>query len=97
MRERGVDYDHLERANGVGGIWDIDAPGTPMYESAHFISSRTASAFSGYPMPETYPDYPGTGRSSPTCAASPTPTGSPTRSPSGPTSPRSTRPVTGGG
>ena len=29
-----------------------------MYESAHFISSRTQSAFDGFPMPEDYPDYP---------------------------------------
>jgi cation diffusion facilitator CzcD-associated flavoprotein CzcO len=42
----------------VGGIWDIDAPGTPMYESAHFISSKTLSAFRDLPMPESYPDYP---------------------------------------
>lgn len=59
LRERGVAYDHVERNRGVGGIWDIDAPGTPMYESAHFISSRTVSGFSGYPMPDGFPDYPG--------------------------------------
>ena len=29
-----------------------------MYESAHFISSRTMSAFDSYPMPKNYPDYP---------------------------------------
>ena len=39
-------------------LWNIDNPGTPMYESAHFISSRTMSAFDSYPMPENYPDYP---------------------------------------
>ena len=48
----------LERNADVGGIWDIDAPGSPMYESAHFISSRTLSGFPGFPMPEHYPDYP---------------------------------------
>ena len=42
----------------MGGIWDIDAPGAPMYESAHFISSKTLSAFRDLPMPESYPDYP---------------------------------------
>ena len=36
----------------------MDAPGSPMYSSAHFISSKTLSAFVGYPMPEDYPDYP---------------------------------------
>ncbi len=58
LRERGIDYTQLERHTRVGGLWDIDNPGTPMYESAHFISSRTVSGFSGFPMPESYPDYP---------------------------------------
>ncbi len=48
----------LERNADVGGIWDIDAPDSPMYESAHFISSRTKSGFPGFPMPDNYPDYP---------------------------------------
>lgn len=58
LRERNIEYDHLERHSGVGGLWDIDADGSPMYESAHFISSRTVSGFSGFPMPEHFPDYP---------------------------------------
>jgi cation diffusion facilitator CzcD-associated flavoprotein CzcO len=29
-----------------------------MYESAHFISSRTLSGFRDFPMPDRYPDYP---------------------------------------
>ena len=58
LRARGIDYTHVDSLSGPGGIWDIDAPGTPMYESAHFISSRTASGFAGFPMPDDYPDYP---------------------------------------
>lgn len=58
LTERGIEYLHFERHSGVGGLWDIDNPGTPMYESAHFISSRTVSGFSGFPMPESFPDYP---------------------------------------
>ena len=58
LSARGLDYTHYERNSGVGGVWDIDAPGTPMYESAHFISSRTVSGFSGFEMPDDYPDYP---------------------------------------
>lgn len=48
----------FERHTDVGGIWDIDSPGSPMYESAHFISSRTLSGFPDFPMPEHFPDYP---------------------------------------
>jgi hypothetical protein len=58
LAERGIPYTQLERHSAVGGIWDIDNPGTPMYESAHFISSKTLSGFGGYPMPDTYADYP---------------------------------------
>jgi hypothetical protein len=58
LAELGLPFDLVERQQDVGGIWDIDAPGTPMYESAHFISSKTLSAFRDLPMPESYPDYP---------------------------------------
>jgi hypothetical protein len=57
-RVLGVPYDQLEAYSDVGGIWDIDQPGTPMYESAHFISSKSMSGFDGFPMPASYPDYP---------------------------------------
>jgi cation diffusion facilitator CzcD-associated flavoprotein CzcO len=58
LRARGLDYDQVERHTDVGGIWDIDAPGSPMYEAAHFISSKTMSGFSGFPMNDGFPDYP---------------------------------------
>jgi hypothetical protein len=58
MRARGLDYDQVERHTGVGGIWDIDAPGSPIYEAAHFISSKTLSGFGGFAMDERFPDYP---------------------------------------
>lgn len=58
LKLAGVAYDQFERHSGVGGIWDLENPGTSMYESAHFISSRFTSAFFGAPMPEDYPDYP---------------------------------------
>src|SRR5690606_10077380 len=41
------------------GIWDFARPDTPMYRSAHFISSKTLSGLGGFPMPDDYPDYPG--------------------------------------
>lgn len=58
LKAAGVPYDQVERHSRVGGLWDIENPGSPMYESAHLISSRTMSAFAGFPMPATYPDYP---------------------------------------
>jgi cation diffusion facilitator CzcD-associated flavoprotein CzcO len=47
-----------EKHKNVGGIWDLTNQGSPMYRSAHFISSKTMSGHTGFPMPEHYPDYP---------------------------------------
>jgi len=54
----GLPYRILDAGRRPGGIWDIDREGTPMYESAHFISSKTLSGFPDFPMPSSYPDYP---------------------------------------
>ncbi len=58
LRLRGIPYLQFERHTDVGGLWDIDNPGTPMYRSAHFISSRDVSGFFDAPMPKHYADYP---------------------------------------
>lgn len=58
LLKEGVPFDCFERHKDIGGIWDPDNPGSPMYESAHFISSKWTSYFFGYPMPVNYPDYP---------------------------------------
>ena len=58
LRAHGIAFEILERQQDVGGIWDITAPGSPVYESAHFISSKTLSGFRDFPMPDDYPDYP---------------------------------------
>lgn len=52
----GMNFEVLERHSAIGGIWDIDNPGSPMYESAHFISSKTLSGSSGYPFGDDLPD-----------------------------------------
>jgi cation diffusion facilitator CzcD-associated flavoprotein CzcO len=58
LRAERVEVTVFERRSDVGGIWDIDAPGSPMYDSAHFISSKYTSGFLGFPMPDHFPDYP---------------------------------------
>jgi hypothetical protein len=47
-----------EKHSDVGGLWDLANPGTPLYESAHFISSKWTSGFTGFPMRESLADYP---------------------------------------
>lgn len=54
----GVAFDVHERHTDVGGIWDQSNPGSPVYDSAHFISSKTQSHYHDFPMPDEYPDYP---------------------------------------
>jgi len=58
LLKEGVPFDWFERNPSFGGIWDIEHVGSPMYESAHFISSKYTSGFYGAPMPHTFPDYP---------------------------------------
>lgn len=58
LAQRGIEYVQVERHSDVGGLWDVENPGTPMYDSAHFISSKTMSGFDGFPMPDDFPDYP---------------------------------------
>jgi cation diffusion facilitator CzcD-associated flavoprotein CzcO len=58
LKELRVPFKGFERNPDVGGIWNIGFAGSPMYESAHFISSKTLSGFRDFPMPDSYPDYP---------------------------------------
>ena len=54
----GIDFRVYEKHADVGGIWDPKNSGSPIYSTAHFISSKTQSAFVDFPMPLNYPDYP---------------------------------------
>jgi hypothetical protein len=58
LRAAGLPFDVFERHSDVGGIWDPASEGSPIYRTAHFISSKYTSGFYGHPMPEEYPDYP---------------------------------------
>lgn len=55
---QGVEVDIIERHNGIGGIWDLDNPGTPMYKSCNLITSRIGGGFIDFPMSEDLPMYP---------------------------------------
>ena len=58
LQRFGLPWTGYELAADVGGLWDIDAPRSTVYESAHLISSRTTTQFAEHPMPEGTPDYP---------------------------------------
>lgn len=58
LKARGIPFRILDAGRAPGGIWDMARTDTPMYASAHFISSKTLSGFRDFPMPAAYPDYP---------------------------------------
>ncbi|MGV9970157.1 flavin-containing monooxygenase [Nocardia beijingensis] len=55
----GIDFEVLEAADGIGGLWDARRPDSPVSRNTHVIASKGVQAFSGFPMPKDYPDYPG--------------------------------------
>lgn len=60
LKVAGLEFDLLERQGGVGGIWNREHAGSPVYDSAHFISSRDApmSTFRGHPFAGDVATYP---------------------------------------
>jgi len=58
LLEQGVEFQGFELAADVGGLWDIDAPLSTMYESAHLISSKTMTEFTDFPMGADVAEYP---------------------------------------
>src|SRR5438445_7199246 len=60
LHQRGVPFQCYERSDRVGGLWAFDERDkTACYRSLQTNTSRTRTAFSDFPMPLDYPDYPG--------------------------------------
>lgn len=53
-----IPFDVIESACDVGGLWRYDKTGSPMYKNTHLISPKQIQAFSDFPMPGHYPDFP---------------------------------------
>ena len=58
MAEAGINFQGFELNSDVGGLWDIDAPRSTMYETAHLISSKRMTEFTDFPMREEVAEYP---------------------------------------
>ncbi|GLZ33467.1 flavin-binding monooxygenase [Lentzea sp. NBRC 105346] len=60
LRERNSTFTVLEQTSGVGGLWRSAAERVPSpgYAALHLNTSAKVSAFSYFPMPESYPRYP---------------------------------------
>ncbi|MBO0842735.1 MAG: NAD(P)/FAD-dependent oxidoreductase, partial [Nocardioides sp.] len=58
LQRFGLPWQGYEQAHGVGGLWDITAPRSTVYESAHLISSKGTTQFTEFPMAAEVADYP---------------------------------------
>ncbi len=60
LKDHGVPFDCFEKGSGVGGNWRYrnDNGMSAAYASLHINTSKTRMAYSDFPMPEDYPDYP---------------------------------------
>ncbi|HVX35495.1 MAG TPA: NAD(P)-binding domain-containing protein [Hyphomicrobium sp.] len=53
LKRRGIPFDIVDVGSGVGGNWLHG-----VYRSAHIVSSKKATEYADYPMPEDFPDFP---------------------------------------
>jgi cation diffusion facilitator CzcD-associated flavoprotein CzcO len=60
LKQHGIDFDCYEKGSGIGGNWRYmnDNGMSAAYRSLHINTSKKVMAYSDYPMPESYPDYP---------------------------------------
>ncbi|MEC7258560.1 MAG: NAD(P)-binding domain-containing protein [Pseudomonadota bacterium] len=58
LAEQGIKFDGFELHSDVGGLWDIDAPRSTMYDTAHLISSARMTEFTDFPMRADIAEYP---------------------------------------
>jgi len=58
LHELGFTVDCFERETDVGGAWNWRHSRSPIYASAHLISSKPFTQFPDFPMPDSWPDYP---------------------------------------
>jgi dimethylaniline monooxygenase (N-oxide forming) len=58
--EQGIDFDCFEKGSRIGGNWlyNNDNGQSSSYKSLHINTSKQLMAYSDFPMPDHYPDYP---------------------------------------
>jgi cation diffusion facilitator CzcD-associated flavoprotein CzcO len=60
LHERGFEFDCFEKSNRIGGNWVYKNPNgmSAAYRSLHINTSRERMEYPGFPMPDSYPDFP---------------------------------------
>ncbi|MEM6329096.1 MAG: NAD(P)-binding protein, partial [Planctomycetota bacterium] len=59
LQAAGISFECLERQDQLGGNWCYGTPASSVYRSTHLISSKRLTEYPDFPMPDSYPDYPG--------------------------------------
>jgi len=60
LKDHDIAYDCYEKGSGIGGNWQYnnDNGDSSAYRSLHINTSKTMMAYSDFPMPAGYPQYP---------------------------------------
>ncbi|NDZ74476.1 NAD(P)-binding domain-containing protein [Streptomyces sp. SID10362] len=60
LKERGISFVCLEKADDVGGIWRQPGAGErgPGYRTLHLNTAKQLTGYADFPMPDAYPLYP---------------------------------------
>lgn len=60
LHEAGIPFNCFEKGSKIGGNWlyNNDNGLSSSYQSLHINTSKQMMAYSDFPMPDTYPDYP---------------------------------------
>ncbi|PCH45726.1 MAG: monooxygenase [Hyphomicrobiales bacterium] len=58
LQQHGIEFQGFEVNSNVGGLWDIEAHRSTMYDSAHLISSKRMTEFADFPMSDQAAEYP---------------------------------------
>ncbi len=57
LLDQGLNVVVYEENPALGGNWRFGAPGSAVYRSTHFISSKRMTEFRDFPMPDDWPPY----------------------------------------
>ena len=55
--EEGMEVEAFEKSPYLGGNWKFKDPGVSVFRNTELTSSKYLTAFSDFPMPETYPHF----------------------------------------
>ena len=58
LLQQGIACEVLEGHSALGGIWNRSNPRSSVYSTTHTITSKSVTAYTGFPLAEELPPYP---------------------------------------